>query len=394
LFAVPATLLLWRAVESGRLATLFFSGLLFGVAFVMKQQGICFCLFGWAFLLWRSRKDKSVFTAAFLKKSVCFGLGMFLPFAAICIWLAVAGVFVKFWFWTFTYAGTYATGTSLHEGARNLGIYFQKKIIIYAGFLALAAAGFLAARRNKSIIGQTGFVMGFLLFSFLGTGTGLYFREHYFILTLPAFAVAVGLAVRALQENVKLPGSERIARAIPLVVFGAVLCWNIYYQRQIFFQLPANSICRIIYGLDSFVETPAMANYIREHSTADARIAVIGSEPEIYFYAHRHSATGYIYTYALMEPQPYALKMQQDMISEIESNKPEYLVWIGDANSWNVRPTSNPDIFDWFNRYSKEFYESVGVLPQRGGNGFLWDEAAKNYHGSAEPALAIYKRKQ
>jgi hypothetical protein len=395
LFAVPATLLLWRAGESGRLITLFFSGLLYGLAFVMKQQGICFYLFGIFFLLWQAREQKIIFTTSFLKKCVWFGLGMILPFAAVCLWLAIAGVFAKFWFWTFTYASTYATGTTLREGAWKLGIYFQKKIVIYAGLLVLTAAGFLAARRDKSKAGPIRFVLGLLIFSFIGTATGLYFREHYFILMLPAFAVVVGFAVHSLQENVKLSGSEKIARAIPLVLFATILGWNIFYQRQLFFQLPANSVCQIIYGLDSFVETPAIANYIREHSAADARVAVIGSEPEIYFYARRHSATGYIYTYALMEPQPYALKMQQDMISEIESNKPEYLVWIGDGNSWNVRPTSNPAIFDWFTHYSKEFYEPVGVLPRRGpgGNDFLWDDAAKNYHGAVEPDLTVYKRK-
>jgi hypothetical protein len=287
---------------------------------------------------------------------------MFLPFVAVCLWLAIAGVFTKFWFWTFTYASTYATGTTLHEGAGKLWIYFQKKAVIYAGLLALATAGFLVARRNKSKNGPICFVLGFLTFSFIGTATGLYFREHYFILTLPAFAIVVGFAVRSLQEKVKLPGSETIARAIPLVLFAAILGWNIFYQRQFFFQLPANSVCRIIYGLDSFVETPAIADYIRGHSAADARVAVIGSEPEIYFYARRHSATGYIYTYSLMEPQPYALKMQQDMMAEIESNKPEYLVWIGDGNSWNVRPTSNPAIFQWFDRYASESYDKVEVM--------------------------------
>ena len=75
-----------------------------------------------------------------------------------------------------------------------------------------------------------------------------------------------------------------------------------------------------------FEESIAVAQYIRDHSAPDARIAVIGSEPEIYFYAHRHSATGYIYTYALMEPQPNARKMQRDMMREIETNQPEYLV--------------------------------------------------------------------
>ncbi|MEJ0091581.1 MAG: glycosyltransferase family 39 protein [Limisphaerales bacterium] len=39
LFAVPGTLLLWRAGQSGRQGTIFFSGLLYGLAFVMKQPG-------------------------------------------------------------------------------------------------------------------------------------------------------------------------------------------------------------------------------------------------------------------------------------------------------------------------------------------------------------------
>ncbi len=46
LFAVPATLLLLHADEDKQARTLFFSGLLYGLAFLMKQQGICFCLFG------------------------------------------------------------------------------------------------------------------------------------------------------------------------------------------------------------------------------------------------------------------------------------------------------------------------------------------------------------
>jgi len=44
----------------------------------------------------------------------------------------------------------------------------------------------------------------------------------------------------------------------------------------------------------------------------------IGSEPEIYFYAQRHSATGYIYTYALMEEHKYAHAMPEEMEREIE----------------------------------------------------------------------------
>jgi hypothetical protein len=47
-----------------------------------------------------------------------------------------------------------------------------------------------------------------------------------------------------------------------------------------------------------------------------ARIADLGSEPEIYFYAHLHSATGYIYTYGLMDEQKYAWTMQRETIRD------------------------------------------------------------------------------
>ncbi len=46
LFAVPATLLLWQGQKNNRLHFMFFSGLLFGLAFLMKQQGLVFGAFG------------------------------------------------------------------------------------------------------------------------------------------------------------------------------------------------------------------------------------------------------------------------------------------------------------------------------------------------------------
>mgnify|MGYP003299295094 CR=1 FL=1 len=68
--------------------------------------------------------------------------------------------------------------------------------------------------------------------------------------------------------------------------------------------------CRSMYGANPFPEALKIAEYLRNHSSPAARIAVLGSEPEIYFYAARHSATGYIYMYPLMEPQPFAERMR------------------------------------------------------------------------------------
>jgi len=53
------------------------------------------------------------------------------------------------------------------------------------------------------------------------------------------------------------------------------------------------------YGENPFLQAQTGARYLREHPPPQASLAVLGSEPEIYFHAHCHSATGYIYTYGL-----------------------------------------------------------------------------------------------
>ena len=91
-------------------------------------------------------------------------------------------------------------------------------------------------------------------------------------------------------------------------------------------------------------------------------MAILGSEPEISFYAHRYSATGYIYTYGLMEPQPYAAQMQREMIREIEAARPKYFVLIGFGYSWMKRIDSDTTIFDWFNRYADANLRGIGLV--------------------------------
>jgi hypothetical protein len=83
------------------------------------------------------------------------------------------------------------------------------------------------------------------------------------------------------------------------------------------------------------------------------------------------------------------------MIAEIESNQPEYLVWVGNDNSWAIRPASNPAIFDWFNEFSRKFYEIAGIagVNPAGETFFLRDADARNYAGPAGQSLIIYKRK-
>ena len=138
-----------------------------------------------------------------------------------------------------------------------------------------------------------------------------------------------------------------------------------------------------------------VGGYIREHSAKDARVAVIGSEPEIYFYARRHSATGFLYTYPLMENHPYAAMMQRQMISEIESGKPEYIVMVLNRYSWLFKESSDMEILGWAQKYTAEHYDRIGIVDFSSGTPGLelWGGEAKNYQGRLEQFLDIYKRK-
>jgi len=392
LFAVPATLLLWQAVEDNRLRTFFFSGLLYGLAFLMKQQGICFCLFAAAFLIWRASRNKSILTNSFAKTVMALGSGMILPFAFFCLVETIAGNFSRFWFWTFTVASSYAGFVPLTEGIRLLAGHLQGTAVAALGFWALLATGLPVAWQNGKQRDKMIFAVLLWMFSFCGVAMGLYFRAHYFVLALPAFAIAIGLAVQSLQTALQ----SKTAKILVAVFFIAAAVWNVSASRIFFFQLSPLQASNAIYHGNPFIEAVDASRYIREHSAEDARIAVIGSEPEIYFYAHRQSATGYIYTYSLMEPQPAALRMQREMAAEIESSKPEYLVMAGYQYSWIVRPASELSIFNWFDKYSGEFYEKVGVVSTRsdGEAVRLWDDKAKNYNGPLQESLIIYRRKQ
>jgi hypothetical protein len=391
LFAVPATLLLWQVGESKRSAPLFFSGLLYGLAFLMKQQGIWFGLFGCACLAWQGFPPKHVSRLQFAKMVSAFGLGMVLPLGLTCLYLASAGVFAQFRFWSLDYARYYILSDDLKLGWQYLGQHLEGTARVSAGFWFLAIMALPLVLRDQALRRPAGFAVFFWICSFLGTATGLIFREHYFILVLPAFAMFVGLAVGSWPRVFK----SATLKAMPLIIFFAILGWDVWAQKELFFRLSPVQASQTIYPGNPFVESLAVAEYVREHSSPADRLAVLGSEPEIYFLAQRHSATGYIYTYPLMELQPYAGRMQREMISEIESNRPAWLVLVMYKTSWLIRHASDVTILRWFDAYTGAFYERVGVIGVRptGKPVGVWDADAGNFHEPLDRYIMIYRRR-
>jgi len=291
---------------------------------------------------------------------------MLTPFLLMCLALLIAGVFDRFVFWTFTYAREYASVHPLFKVSAEylrltLGVVFGPNLL----FWLLAAIGMVSMLWDNRLRSRRFFIGGFVVFSLMAVCPGWYFRPHYFVFLLPATALLTAVAVNRGLHLLKHDRTIELFLAVPMLgLFPVGLGVALIGNGSVWFEMSPIAACRQRYPGQMFPEDAELASYIRAHATSDARIAVLGSEPQIYFYARRHSATGYIYTYPLMELHKYALKMQEEMIREIETARPEYLIFVNVKPSWAARPESEQNIITWYEHYSKANYDLVRIVKE------------------------------
>ena len=400
LAALTGLVLLLRAEETGRTAFFFWSGLAFGIAFLMKQPGIllgAFAFFYLAVQCWPSQyRPKSEHEwMPWAKKMSVFVLAGALPFALTCALLYRAGVFQNFWFWTFSYARQYASTTPWRVGLANLTANSADMLHSAPWLWILALLGIPAVFLDSTLRRHAVFIFGLLVFSAAAVCPGLYFREHYFILMLPAVALLIAVAVISAIRWLNVKFTSRWLHVLPVIAFAAAWGLAIHRNTDVYFKLTPLQACRQFYFPNPFREAAPIAEYLRQHTAPADTIMVLGSEPEIYFYAHRHSASGYIYTYSLMEDQPYWPVMQKQMTQEVEANRPACVVFVNIPGSWHIRPGS-PQIAalgDWMDRYIPSGFEEAGVVevayPE---SHFFWGDEARAHHPPA-PEIRIFKRK-
>jgi hypothetical protein len=366
------------------------AGALFGAAFLVKQSGGAFALLGLGYVLARARGDER----SRLLAGATFVAGAVAPFAALCLLLFSAGTLGSFWLWTFTYAYHYGTSEPLARGASNLWAALGSILPTCYLTVALSALGLTAVVWDRAARSRVAPIGLLLVSGFIGTSAGLYFRNQYFILVLPAVALLAGLAVDAVTRRLASGAAPTARAAIAVLLTAVPLLQLLYLERAILFTATPRQVGRALYGMNPFPEAVEISRYLKERTSVDDRIAVVGSEPEIYFYAQRRGATGFVYTYPLMEPRPYATVMQQDMVREIETGNPRFVVFVHVWSSWLIRAESDQTIFRWFDEYQKRF-QRVGIIdiisPEQ--TRYLWGEAAAAYTPVTDRWIAVYERR-
>ena len=374
----------------------FLTGAMLGMAFLMKQQAVYFILFGGIVFSVFQFMEKPLNIRKIIIHVLSFSFAVFIPYILVVLVMLATGTFDKFWFWTVKYASKYASGVPWEQGKDLLSMTFSPIWEENKWIWILAIIGVVIILFTKFSVKQKILAISFAVFGILATTPGFYFRQHYFIVVLPAAALMAGITLdyigRFITDKIKI---KAIGLALPLLVLFFLINSTLSTGKWYYSTENPVMLCKAIYGTNPFTESVDIAKYIQANSSDTDKIAVLGSEPQIPFYANRRSATGHIYTYGLMEIHEYNLKMQEEMVAEIEKNKPKFLVFCNVPFSWLSKPKSPMRIFEWYNKYATENYNIVGLvdIPDRGPSSFYWNADAQRKPQN-QNSVWIFKRKE
>lgn len=394
LFGLGGFLTLLFALENEKIKWVAASGLLFGLSFVMKQQAVFLVIFGGIVLLINELKRSPRALKTSTARLAVFALAVAIPYLCVVLVALSTGSFDQFWHWTVEYARQYAGVKDWDLPARQFADTFKAITKGVWGFWVLGLLG-VVALFFTSLDGRKRLIlMLFAVFSFLCVCPGLYFRNHYFIVFLPALSLLVGVTIQFLRERatkLKMPALQFFS----IVLFALAVAVSFYSQRKHFFTYSVVEAGIMQYGSNPFAQSLDIAKFIQKNTTPADRIAVMGSEPQIYFYSKRKSASGILYAYPLMENQPYSLEMQRTMMADIERARPKYIVMVKSPYSWLIRPESNRLILDWYTRYSSAHYNLVGVadLVGPGNTQYVWGPTAPQYGVHGKTSVFVLERR-
>ncbi len=366
-FALSGIFLTFKIYDSekNKILKYFFSGVLFSLAFISKQSGIFFVFFGALIIIFKEFDVKHILKL--IRNLSIYSAGFISTLLLMLVCFYFFGDFDKFWFWTVKYLSAYGEQVPMSQVPETFKIGISSITSGYSisGYIALwfmALIGILFIFINKVSKQNKFLTFSFILLSFLTVVPGFYFRNHYFISLLPAFGLLVAIFFEFFNNifinKFKIPNLIIISFFVFIFIAGKGVSAN----KDYLFKKDTKILCKQIYGSNPFVESIAIADFLKKNTKQDDKIAVLGSEPQICFYADRYSATGYIYTYSLVEIHSYALAMQKEMIKEIERNKPKYFLFINVGMSWLSRPNSEQLIFKWSNEYITKYYKIVGLV--------------------------------
>jgi hypothetical protein len=344
-------LLLGPASQKNRILLLV-AGLLFGLSILMKQSNAPVVLFAG---IWVVLTDLKISKKQAVKSGALFAAGVLAPYLILVASIIGSGAFKSFWFWTVTYAKAYASLIDYHRGvlrAVSCTLNFCTGIewIVGLALVGLVIAIFYPETRRHRF-----FLIGAFICASFTVSLDLFFRPHYYVLLLPFLSLLAAYAIRhmmSLLRSAALAALISCALIVGATYYSVQSLWDTEYKVE-----PAVITDQLYGDISFFNMSGQLATFIDGTTPSSATIAVIGSEPQIYYLSRRKAVIPYLYFYPLMENQKFSKWMEADYIHRIETARPDVIAVdemdLQDDNEYHHCPR---EFVVWLSHYITKHY--------------------------------------
>jgi hypothetical protein len=377
LFIVMAVYHAFRSKDSGFLINGAVAGLYVSLAIMVKQQVLPIAVIPAVIYIMASGKKRllrglAVFSSAFL-----------VPFAGLIIYLAASHMFANFIELIVKYGSMYSSLINIDSAAKTLSYFVLFVTPWQWAFPVIGGAVYMAEIFKKEKARGDILLLFFLPVAFIAVSAGFMYRTHYFIFMLPAIAMLCGICE---------PKPEWLSDATIGVMILASF-YAVYMERGPLFSYSHEKYLKGYYGQSPFYESIKISEYLKQHTSPEDKIAVLGSEPQIYFYSGRRAVSNFTVVYFMMWAGKKSRELELETIREIEEEKPKYLVFVNIDVSWGVLPDSDRAIFEWFrNKRDKQFtLECVAELKTPDVTNYYYGENARKYKQDAKNLIYVYR---
>lgn len=386
-----------KGVLSEKWQAFFWAGVWLGMAMMIRQSGLFYgLLLGLGTVgYWALKKPFRV--KEILRYGSIYTGGIL---AAIGFWLivmALQGALDEMWYWGVTYPASYSTGNSFSRSMRTFWFYIDKLSTNYLLLWLLAGLGLLGQFFLRIPPHLKIFAPLIALLAFATVWPGLRFYNHYWLQVLPGAAVLCGLGMKVIERLgqkvfTKKDSPSFIQNYLPISFFCLILLPTFIQERAYYVDPDTTSLLKDVYGTNPFPEAKVIGDFLAQEASPDDQLALIGSEPELYFYTGMKSPSRHAYFSYLVNHKPGWEDRQAEFIRAIETHQPRYIVQFKHPISLLIYgPTAKP-FFEWFDPYVAAYYEQIGLadmLPDE--TIYRWGKEMADYAIKGEYQVMVYR---
>lgn len=300
--------------------SLFFAGLLIGIAFLFKIVAIfdlaAFSLF---LVLISLPKVHSRHLKQALRTVLILWAGFLIPFAIATAYFASQNILTE-------YLQAVFRGNVDYVGFENALYGIPQGLLILKVFLLLLAI--IIVLRNRKIFTHTSlFITLWVVFALFNANFSGRPYTHYVLVLLPSFCLLLGLAVQKSSRMRKRAAWIGVIALTTLVLltfptFGVGRTFA-YYQNTLLFLTNQSDLREYQSFFDP--ETPrdyAIASFIKSHSKQEDNVFIWGDSAQIYTLSNKLPPYEYTVAYHVKD-NPELIRRTQDVINKAQ---PKYII--------------------------------------------------------------------